>query len=356
MTDTNNPPKKDALKLSSPSTLSLTKTVESGKVKQNFQRGRSKTVTVEVKKTRTFTAGKSGMVEVERGASEATKQRMLNQAEREARLRALQQAEKANDEVGAKETFSNFERDVAEAEDNTLEADEMTPEQAMAAAKTSNYKSPMDELAARNLERLRNAPSNRSSAAPAVAKPAKAKPNFTSPTPKVEEEVSEKEKAKKARAGEEGEYKRGGKLPIAQALGMDDDIKVRSLSAVKRQRAKVQKKAHSVPSSQQEKIIREVQIPEVITVQELANRMAERAVDVIKESCSNSERWRLLTRRSTRIRRKLLWKRWAISPSAYRMRMWKSIWCRTMTRQNRLARVHQLLPLWAMSTMANLAA
>jgi translation initiation factor IF-2 len=55
MTDSGNTPKKDALKLSSPSTLSLTKTLEAGKVKQNFQRGRSKTVTVEVKKTRTFT-------------------------------------------------------------------------------------------------------------------------------------------------------------------------------------------------------------------------------------------------------------------------------------------------------------
>jgi translation initiation factor IF-2 len=99
MTDNGNTPKKDALKLSSPSTLSLTKTVESGKVKQNFQRGRSKTVTVEVKKTRTFSnrPGTGGMVEVERGTSEAAKQRMLNQAEREARLRALQQAEKADE-------------------------------------------------------------------------------------------------------------------------------------------------------------------------------------------------------------------------------------------------------------------
>jgi len=63
--------------------LSLTKTVESGKVKQNFQRGRSKTVTVEVKKTRTFSQRPGGMVEVDRGTSEAAKQRMLNQAERE---------------------------------------------------------------------------------------------------------------------------------------------------------------------------------------------------------------------------------------------------------------------------------
>ena len=92
MTDTDNSGKKDALKLSSPNTLSLTKTLEAGKVKQNFQRGRSKTVTVEIKKTRTFARASDGMVEVDRGASEATKQRMLNQAEREARRAAAKAA------------------------------------------------------------------------------------------------------------------------------------------------------------------------------------------------------------------------------------------------------------------------
>ncbi len=286
MTDNGNTPKKDALKLSSPNTLSLTKTVESGKVKQNFQRGRSKTVTVEVKKTRTFTnrpGTGGGMVEVQHGPSDATKQRLLNQAEREARLRALQQAEKAEDDRSQsqqQEVFSNFERaDEREELDDTLPADANTEN---AAPAKTGYRSPMDEIAARNLERLRNAPSNKP-AGIATAKPVKARPNFSSPTPvRVEEETAE-QKAKKNRTGEEAEYRRGGKLTIAQALGMDDEIKMRSLSAVKRQRAKAHKKGHIIPSSQQEKIIREVQIPEIITVQELANRMAERAVDVIKE-------------------------------------------------------------------------
>lgn len=282
MTDTGNNNKKDALKLSSPSTLSLTKTVESGKVKQNFQRGRSKTVTVEVKKTRTFAQRGTGMVEVDRGASEATKQRLLSQAEREARLRALQQAEKAEDHR-QQETFSNFEREVEEAEqDEQLIAEPNEAGDEPAAAKT-RYRSPMDEIAARNLERLRNAPSNKTSTTTAKAPAARPKPNFTTPAPtRVVEEESNEAKLKRSKGADDGEYRRGGKLTIAQALGMDDDIKVRSLSAVKRQRAKVLKKA-STPSSQQEKIVREVQIPEVITVQELANRMAERAVDVIKE-------------------------------------------------------------------------
>ena len=296
MTDNGNTPKKDALKLSSPSTLSLTKTVESGKVKQNFQRGRSKTVTVEVKKTRTFSqraGGTGGMVEVDRGTSEAAKQRMLNQAEREARLRALQQAEKA-DEARHQETFTNFEREVepAENEDAALENSARTESDEadsapVAASAAPAARSTMDDIAARNLERLRNAPSNRSTmttaAKPAAARP---KPTFSSPAaaPRGSEEESAEAKAKRNKAAEDvTEYKRGGKLTIAQALGMDDEIRVRSMAQVKRQRAKVLKKNSSTPSSQQEMIVREVQIPEVITVQELANRMAVRAVDVIKE-------------------------------------------------------------------------
>jgi translation initiation factor IF-2 len=291
MTDNGNNPKKDALKLSSPTTLSLTKTLEAGKVKQNFQRGRSKTVTVEVKKTRTFARGTGGMVEVARGESEATKQRNLNQAEREARLRALQQAERAGEDARQQEQFSNFTAEVDDLEGEDVEDAAIetaaAPEQGEAAAPAAPAarKTPLDDLAARNLERLRNAPARptAAAAAPPAAKTAtafKRPPLSTAPTRAEEEE--RKKAAKRAETGDE-EYKRGGKLTITQALGMDDNtMRMRSLSAVKRQRAKTHKKGHIIPSSQQEKIVREVQIPEAITVQELANRMAERAVDLIK--------------------------------------------------------------------------
>lgn len=289
MSDNGNSGKKDALKLSSPTTLSLTKTLEAGKVKQNFQRGRSKTVTVEVKKTRTFQRGTggAGMVEVDRGASEATKQRMLNQAEREARLRALQQAERAGEEE-RQEQFANFTPEVDDrtgGEDAEFETEATETEVAAAPAAAgapAARRAPLDDLAARNLERLRNAPVRQ---ATTTAPAAKAAPKFTRPAAlsAAEEAAERKKAAKRVETGEE-EYKRGGKLTITQALGMDDStMRMRSLSAVKRQRAKTHKKGHIIPSSQQEKIVREVQIPEAITVQELANRMAERAVDVIKE-------------------------------------------------------------------------
>ena len=63
---TNKDNKSETLTVNRPNKLSLTKTVESGKVKQNFTHGRSKTVTVEVKKTRTFARNSTGgMVEVQ---------------------------------------------------------------------------------------------------------------------------------------------------------------------------------------------------------------------------------------------------------------------------------------------------
>lgn len=310
MTDSSN--KKDTLK-APPTTLSLTKTVEGGKVKQNFQRGKSKTVTVEVKKTRTFArSGSAGenMVEVNRGASDAAKQRILNKAEQEARLRALQHADKTADALKSiplarNDEAESIEEEIVEIEtpepDVVEEAPAPAPEQDVQAAEQpsapapapvtrSAVRIPLDDIAARNLAALRNAPSNKlnlsnnsntanstgneaGAAAKKVLSPAK-RPVLGKPR---EEEVSSDNRNR------ESEYRRSGKLTIAQALGMDgEELKVRSLAQVKRQRAKIAKKAEGVPSAQQEKFAREVIIPEAITVADLANRMAERTVDVIK--------------------------------------------------------------------------
>ena len=61
----------------------------------------------------------------------------------------------------------------------------------------------------------------------------------------------------------------------------DREAQQRSLASLKRKREKEKLKAMGIPQAR-EKISREVIIPEVITIQELSNRMAERAVDVIK--------------------------------------------------------------------------
>ncbi|MEG9860912.1 MAG: translation initiation factor IF-2 [Parvularculales bacterium] len=76
--------------------------------------------------------------------------------------------------------------------------------------------------------------------------------------------------------------RRAGKLTIANAL--KDDSRQRSMAAIRRHREREKKQALKASGVEMptKKVSREVVIPEVITIQELANRMAERAVDIIK--------------------------------------------------------------------------
>jgi translation initiation factor IF-2 len=77
------------------------------------------------------------------------------------------------------------------------------------------------------------------------------------------------------------EEKRGQRAKLTITNALDEQQRERSLASLKRQRERLKKQALGMPE-QRKKIIREVQLPEIITIQELANRMAERAVDVIK--------------------------------------------------------------------------
>ena len=73
--------------------------------------------------------------------------------------------------------------------------------------------------------------------------------------------------------------RQSGKMTITQALSGDDSRRQRSLASVKRQR----EKARMREEQPQVKQVRDVIIPDTITVSELANRMAERTADVVKE-------------------------------------------------------------------------
>tara|TARA_A100001037_G_C15111853_1_gene619383 strand:+ start:64 stop:1938 length:1875 start_codon:yes stop_codon:yes gene_type:complete len=68
-------------------------------------------------------------------------------------------------------------------------------------------------------------------------------------------------------------------LTVAQAL--NDDERVRSLASVRRARERERRNLRAQPQ-EAVKIVREVVVPETITVQELANRMTERGVEVIR--------------------------------------------------------------------------
>lgn len=83
------------------------------------------------------------------------------------------------------------------------------------------------------------------------------------------------------KANEDDQRRRGGKLTVSKILNDDDRDGGRSLAAVKRAREKARKMALG-PKEPAQKLYREVVLPEFITVQELANRMAERGADVIK--------------------------------------------------------------------------
>jgi translation initiation factor IF-2 len=77
--------------------------------------------------------------------------------------------------------------------------------------------------------------------------------------------------------------KRYFKLTVSRALNVEEiEIKQRSLASVKRARLKEKKRPDSEEKREFKKVIREVKIPEQITIQELSNRMAEKSNDIIK--------------------------------------------------------------------------
>ena len=101
----------------------------------------------------------------------------------------------------------------------------------------------------------------------------------SSSSPKKKEIKKTEKNEKSDRYSKDNQKRRAGKLSISQAL--NEEERQRSLASIKRRQEKARKKATSADLPK-EKISRNVIIPEVITVQELSNRMAERGIDVIK--------------------------------------------------------------------------
>ena len=91
------------LKLSQPGKLELKKTVETGQVRQSFSHGRSKAVTVEVRKKRTFTSAGGSMHEVKDGAHSAAEADLAAAvAKVEAAARAVSAHDLTNHEKNAR--------------------------------------------------------------------------------------------------------------------------------------------------------------------------------------------------------------------------------------------------------------
>jgi translation initiation factor IF-2 len=82
--------------------------------------------------------------------------------------------------------------------------------------------------------------------------------------------------------GAVGDRRQSGKLTVTRALNEDEGARARSLAALKRAREKERRTHFGGKSQPREKQVRDVVVPEGITVQELANRMAEKGADLVK--------------------------------------------------------------------------
>ena len=292
-------------------TLSLKRTVESGHVRQNFSHGRSKSVVVEKKKKRTLkTDGTPAPVEekakpaspapaeapaaaaasapepkkkAEAAPAAAEKKpasrarsgivlRTLTEEEKAARAQALDSAREreGEDRRRAEEEAKRFaEEDARRAAERAAAAARAEEEAARLAAEQEARARSADDAKRRGTEEERPAPR-------AAVKEVTAEEGDEEEKPKR----SAGHAAPKQPATRRTEERRRGKLTITKAFD-DDSGRQRSLASMRR-RVERERKKHMGIQDAPQKIVRDVVIPEIITIQELANRMAERAVDVIK--------------------------------------------------------------------------
>jgi translation initiation factor IF-2 len=309
MVETKNPGEK--LSVSSTKTLTLKPRGETGVVRQSFSHGRTKPVVVEKVKRRVVgeakpeaapavapasprrvvtstatTARKAAPAGAPAAASAdaAVKPsgvvlRTLTEEERSARAHALADArvreaeerKSAEDEARrrtVRELSDRAEREAAETrkrdEEDRRRHDEETKRKAEQEAKKRFGE---DE------SKPKTAPTTTTTARPAKLEPEEEEaprtvrrgPGAARPVPAPKPTRSSPEK-------------RRGRLTLVTALSQDE-VRERSVASFRR---RVQRLKGHAANESKEKLVREVVIPEAITIQELANRMAERAVDVIR--------------------------------------------------------------------------
>ncbi len=330
--------------------LSLVSRVESGHVQQKFSHGRSKTVVVEKKRSRTLKEGeepvaarpltpasapasrppaaKPADARVEQPKAGALL-RTLSEEERVARSKALVAAQERSIEEAQlraeKERLAAIEAEERAARDEAAKVEAKAQGLPEPEAPPAPEPEPVVEVVAEAPAVVETAAvtdpvaASVASSAPAVdEKPARPSGGMTRPmivsrgdraapkppesiakkgesdvarragklvmTPEVDDDDRAKKKGGKivrstvAKPGsEEGRVR--GKLTITNAF--DERQRERSLASLKRKREREKLKAMGI-SQTREKVVREVIIPEAITIQELSNRMTERAVDLIK--------------------------------------------------------------------------
>jgi translation initiation factor IF-2 len=260
----------------------------SGRVNQSFSRGRSKSVVVETKRKRVVVPKPGTQSAAAQNAEGGKREKSVPDAELERRLRALQNA-KAR-EVEDEQRRQQEERDREEernrrrAEAEAKEREDREREEALRAKEEEEARRRSEEEARRNAPAPKEKPVVSDPAAveaAAAATPGSrgaVKPAVQQP---VRRKTEDEERAGRARAGERDSERRSGKLTVSQALTGGEGGRQRSMAAMKRKQERQRQKAMG-GIVDREKVVRDVQLPEMILVSELANRMAERAADVVK--------------------------------------------------------------------------
>lgn len=331
MVDTKTP---DDKKLSVPSkTLSLKPRVETGTVRQSFSHGRSKQVVVEKRGKRRIDGSPEPQAPTvvakpapaapapapsrpapQRNAGSGVVLRTLTEDERSARASALadakvreveerRQAEEEAQRRSVREAAERAEREAAESRRKAEEERHRHEDEAKRKAETEAKKrfGEGEQSAARPATAALATSAPR--AAPTTARPGAttARPATTTARPAgpparapgVAAGPDEDDGPRQIRRGpggaarpvvapkpthKPGPQKERGRLTVVTALNADE-VRERSIASFRRRTQRLKGHAANEPK---EKLIREVVIPEAITIQELANRMAERAVDVIR--------------------------------------------------------------------------
>ena len=216
--------------------LELKKTFDAGKIKQSFSHGRSRSVSVEVKKKRFFS--EKNLI-----SGEESKQKYSNLEDNNSRTN------NSNVENPANKTFS----------EQIIKKESEAPE-----IKTKT--SPTERI---------------------ETKEGKKKYQKNIPNKELEQPEEQNKKLsnfKLIKVPKKMGDRRKGKLTISEALD-DNNEKVRSLAAVKRAREKAKLRLNQVSEPkdlQKEKKKRDIIIPDFIAVNELGSRLAEKNSDVIK--------------------------------------------------------------------------
>ncbi|WP_420568927.1 translation initiation factor IF-2 [Thalassovita sp.] len=259
-----------------------------GNVKQSFSHGRTKNVVVETKRKRVVVpkpgAAKSSGGGSGRSLGDPSKRPAgISDAEMERRLKALQAAKAREVEETAKRAAEEKAREEARerrrAEAEAKEREEREREEALKAkAEEEARKKREAEEAAKRAAAQAAAAASAPAAAGDDMKPAARKPKESAPTqPDRARKEREDQRGRKAR----DDGRRSGKLTLNQALTGGEGGRQKSMAAMKRKQERLRQKA--MGQQEREKIVRDVQVPETIVVSELANRMAERVADVVKE-------------------------------------------------------------------------